>query len=1662
MSTISDPYNRSIIVPDDRLDAFMAYSEKEGLQTRSVHIRSKLHDQGNVTFAKKCVEWCEENLSALNYGLSKGLRVSVRSNKNGECLSGVSHSAICEVVETVLAFPCNWSQVADQLASELQQGHQQHHNLALFGIGNSISLAPFRRRDLEITKIDMLSATIAAAYATATKPLFSPILTPGTGPRAGVGSYPTNAIAIVGAGCRLPGANSLDQLWDLISQGETKLESLRSERCDLQHSFRAYQDKNWVHNRNFFGNYVDDIDAFDHAFFGMSPREAAYMDPQQRLLLATAFDAMDSSGYLRHHGAKSPKGGLGDPIGCFIGASYTEYLENSCAYSPTAFNVTGTVRAFLSGKISYYFGWSGPSEVIDTACSASLVAIHRACQAITTGECPIALAGGVNLLTGINNYLDLGKGGFLSPTGQCKPFDDSADGYCRADGVGLVVLKPLAKSIQDGDHIMGVIQAAATNQGGMDAPGITVPDGAAQKALYRRLLCKSGMSADQVSYIEAHGTGTQVGDPIEIKSVRDVFGSPTRDSLLHLGSLKANIGHSETAAGVASVLKVLTMFRNGAIPPLQGFRELNHKIPCLEPDRMCIPRSLQPWVATQHPRTACVNSYGASGSNSAMLLSEWHDYSTTTQAIPRQYSVTYPILMSAASTESLERYSNDLASYILRSSVTDEDHLVLGDLAFTLSERRKHHKIRWSTTATTLPKLANELQAMTADNHVEIPKKPRSVVLTFSGQSRTTIGLHSAICQDYPKFQQYIAECNDILMGFGCPDILPVLGETEPLLNPVTLQCGTVAVQYACAKCWIDGGLQVDAVIGHSLGELTALAISGVLSLSDALRVVYTRAHLINKKWGTERGTMLAVHCPLEVVQAIVDDLKLFASTSGNSDDEEDHLEIACYNSLSSHVLVGTEASVLKAEKQLRTDVKYKGIRAQRVDVSHGFHSCFTEPLLQDLVELGRTIKFHKPTIPLETCTRIPMEFGKDPAVDHFRYIADHARKPVYFSDAVLSLENKLGACVWLEAGWSSPIIAMTKRAVAEPKNHIFCAATDTPATTVADLWRQGIAVADWSFLTPKDSNLKPIWLPPYSFDTPKAWLNHIDHVTEERKKVAELLNQFSKNGGGIASNEGGQLVSYRGSTPGLDGLTDEFRVHTTTERFTRIVEGHAVRGKPLCPASMYMEAAAMGMDKLGIILRDQTITVQDVVFPRPLGCGKDLDVELCLIRQHPEHGPTAENRQWHYSVRSATTKSVYSEGDIATSGSSHPDLDLYSSLISDGISALKMDPNAERLRKDTAYALFSKTVEYAELMRGILSISMTKNKALAQIQVPDAAFSVTAPESTVTEFFDAIALDTFIQVLGLLINCNNGNGSDEIYIASSIGKLVLSPTDFRRARNWTVYATYSFADQDGTTLSGCVFVFSEAGNLMAFGTKIQFHKTQASRLERVLEAASGTKSQPSMVKRSTAVKPSYPSHQSYSPPEFSMPPTTDAQDLSRHGLYLTPTPSSITIAVSEREQEGQSSRVEELKSLIAAYSGVKESEMRDDMSFADMGLDSLACMDLASELESTMGVHINSEDLLIGNIRSLMKALAVDVTPDAVAAETHSSSTPSETFPENLGPWKRPHSPLNSHYKIQTVSYKEVDGLSIPADVYIPSVHPPQPMPIGTTPVSQPKSFRP
>ena len=1523
------------------LAELQTYARSQGLLVQEMHIRGKVHNPENVDLAKELCDLCDRTES-LQLPSALNLQTSVRSNRTGEKLTEGSLSH--EVVNTILAGRCEWYTLLTELAKDLDLSERRSHQLATFGIGDCVPLSPFHKVQLQITKLDVLSF-IANHISSVRAPKLDY-------------HFPDDAVAVIGASCRLPGASNLEELWDLMSSGSSRHVEVPKDRFDIHGSFRASQDWKFAGKRKFYGNFVDDVGNFDHAFFGTNPKEALNMDPQQRVLLELAYEAMESSGYLHTHRRES-----GDPIGCFIGASFCEYLDNTNANPPSAYTSTGTIRAFLCGRISYYFGWSGPSEVIDTACSSSLVAINRAVKAIQRGECTQALTGGVNIITGINNYLDLAKAGFLSPTGQCKPFDMSADGYCRAEGAGLVVLKSLTQAVADGNQILGVIPGSSTNQGGLSA-ALTIPSSPAQIKLYQTVLRQAGMKPEQVSYVEAHGTGTQAGDPLEINSIREAFGGPDRSHLLHIGSVKGNFGHCETAAGVAGLLKVLAMIQKSSIPPLASHSSLNPKIPDLAPDKMCVDAKVDRWDAPL--LAACVNSYGAAGSNAALLCCEGPPRFTETSPDPIDYNTldaTYPIIISAASKESLIAYVNTLELHLQRAVPKPS----LGDLAFTLSEKRKCHRHAFVTTASDVTSLTQSFRPGSA-NYVEVPQTPKRVVLAFGGQSKQTVGLEETFYNSHPRLQNYIHSCNDILTNLGFSPILPTMFQSEPISDVVALQCGTFTLQYASARCWIDAGLKVDGLVGHSFGELTGLVVSGILSLQDGLKLIATRASLMKSKWGPERGTMLAIHTDRETVQAIVDKVRTSV--------EKPEIEIACYNAPSSQVVVGSSSSIAHAETLLKNESRFQGVRSQLLDVSHGFHSMFTKPILGDLDQVSASLTFATSEIPLETCTVEQIDNLQSTR------LSQHSREPVYFADAVQRLEKRLGPCVWLEAGTNSPIIPMIKRAVAAPNDHFFQpvnakeaqAATSLLSDVTVNLWKEGISTSFWNFFSPKDNGYKQIWLPPYQFQRTPHWLANVDRAIEAQQQapVATEAPKVEEK----RPEEPSRLVTPKD----LGGSSKEFQVHVATQRYRKIVSGHAVRQRPLCPASMYMECAAMAVQILrGGDIEAGTLYFENLNFQAALGV--DLAREVALILQEG-----SDKQSWTFVIKSSSKTDpkpkLVTHGKGKLGLTAQPTLKTYERLIADSMSELAKKPSTEKLRSNRAYGLFSQVVQYADFLQGISHITMDGRQAVGDIDLPLA--QICTDESTVTQYCDTIAIDTFIQVVGLLINSSDLVTSEDVYVATGVDRTSMSAAcDLNTCKSWTVYT--KFHPTGETTAVGDVFVLTRDGTLVMTVMGVQFTKLLISQLEKFLDSANAKPAQET--KATTKVVTSMLSSSSVD--------TSQLESVSPPGLTRTGTPSS-DIEGAQTPELADDNAAESLSAIMAEYTGLSASEIAMDANVSDLGVDSLAAVELAEELQSRFGKDVDAEDIMMITYEALSKMLLP--TPSTKSKATVSASVRIDT----------------------------------------------------------------
>ncbi|KAL9608393.1 MAG: hypothetical protein Q9167_006773 [Letrouitia subvulpina] len=1527
ISAVTDPKTVSIVGPAPVLLKIQSFAREGGMLVNAMHIRGKVHNPENEELAQELCELCDRcDLFQLPHASS--LRVPSRSNRTGELIT--EGSLAHEMVRVVLASRCEWYTLLTRLAEDLDLSGRRRHTFATFGIGDCIPLSPFHKFQLQITKVDVQRLVAQSA--------------PQSQPDEGKGyQCPPDTIAIVGASCRFPAANSLDQLWDLISSGASVHTEVPKDRFDLHGSFRASQDRRFTDNRHFYGNFIDNADCFDHTFFNTNPKEAANMDPQQRVLLELAYQALDSSGYLKNHRRES-----GDAVGCFIGASFAEYLDNTNVYAPTAYTSTGTIRAFLCGKISYYYGWSGPSEIIDTACSSSLVAINRACKAIQTGECTMALAGGVNVMTGINNFMDLAKAGFLSPSGQCKPFDQAADGYCRSEGGGLVVLKPLNQAVSDDDQILGLIPGTATNQGGLSS-SITIPHSPAQAKLFRTILRQANMKPGQVTFVETHGTGTQAGDPLEIASVREVFGGQERDTVLNIGSLKGNIGHAETAAGVASLLKVLTMIQKATIPPQASYRCLNPKIPSLEMDNMAIATKTASWNAPI--LAASVNSYGAAGSNAAIICCEYSPPKLEKLEQPSS-DLTYPIIISASSRESLDLNIQSLVTFLQKSMPPP----TLGDVAFTLSRKRKLHRHVFTITAADTKSLVQSLNSKGLAT-VETPQTPKRVVLVFGGQTRRTVGMNKTIYQTYPQLRSYIDECDRIVVDLGYSTMLPSMFQVEPLTNVVALQCGTFAMQYACAQCWIQAGLRVDAVVGHSFGELTALVVSGKLSLRDGLQLIARRASLMETHWGREKGTMLAIHSSREIVQDVL--------SSINDHSAIPDIEVACYNAPTSHVVVGSAEAVARTQDLLRSDPRFTGIRSQRLDVTHGFHSKFTGGILADLDDCSASLTYCEPDIPLETCTTQANE-----TACNYRP-SQHAREPVYFSNAIQRIENRLGPCIWLESGMDSTIISMTKRAVTRPNQHLFQemdsrAPLSTLCNMTVNLWQEGISVSYWSFAL-RQHPFRQIWLPPYQFQPSRHWLKHVDRAVEAQENAAIRLEALSSSAL-VLPKPLPALVQYKTGT-NKNERAKEFRICVEVERFIKIVSGHAVRQRPLCPASMYMECAAMGL-QLFEGISNRSLRFSNLLFETPLGADPTRECFLTFT-------DLPDARGWSFAVKTLDSKSrplTNAKGDIMLIA--QPDLKVYERLIADRMDDLINRPDAERLRSNRAYGLFSRVVHYANFFQAISHVALDKNEAIAEINLSDAA-EIDFGQSTVTQYCETVAIDAFIQVAGLLINSSTLVGKDEVYVATGVDNASMSAAcDFRKEKSWTVYARYQ-STKEGQA-AGDIFITTRKGIMAMVITGAQFTRLPMQKLEKLLDTANMRS--PSSASARNEVPPS---ETASSDGSLSTEALASSSVKSGFGTPETALSSGLSSASSEDSLK-KAQNQQAVFALLSETSGAPIHSISGKPTLQDLGIDSLSAVELKDDLENKFDVVIEDDRFTLeSTVQEILDFLGLADSPE-------------------------------------------------------------------------------
>ncbi|KAI4154213.1 MAG: hypothetical protein LQ340_001826 [Diploschistes diacapsis] len=1241
-------------------------------------------------------------------------------------------------------------------------------------------------------------------------------------------SHSDLAVAVIGMACKFPGADSLEQFWHILETGTSMCDELPEDR------FPASRFERRAYPKNMKCNPMSDVDAFDHKFFKVASREAMFMDPQQRLALQVAYQALESAGYFGRDAGETER-----DMGCYVATCMNEYHENVACHPPSAFSLTGSIRPFIAGKVSHHFGWTGPAIMYDTACAASGTAIHQACRAVATEECSSAVAGATNVFVSPDTFQNLARGSFISTTGQSKSFDAAGDGYCRAEGVAFIVLKKLSAALRDGDPIKGVIAATAINQNANEC-SITVPHAPSQMKLYRKALSIAGLVPRDISYVEAHGTGTPVGDPIEVDSIRGVFSNPSYQSdhrKTYLGSLKSNIGHTEASSGISGLIKVLLMMQKEVIPQQALFHTLNPAIAPLEPDGIEIPRKNFQW--NPQYKAACVNNYGASGTNVVMIVTQPPDVSKPLENVS---IASYPISITAFSPSSLASYCFALLRFIGPSVDSD----LLRDIAYHLF-LRKNASLPFSVngTVSSIQGLKDLLNPAVSGPPPTREENPRPVVLFFGGQTGNTASVPRTFYNSSYIFRKHLDDCDATLRALGAPSIFPAIFEPGPYSDVIFDHSALFSGQYASAMAWLDCGLRPARLIGHSFGQLTALCVSGALSLLDALRLIIERAALIRDRWGDDPGSMIAIEAGPDRVSRLMT--------------QHAHLglEIACYNGPQSFVLAGSTSSVDTFEAFLESSSE--PMRFKRLQIQNAFHTALTDPLIEPLQHAAELLDIRPPKIILETCSKDNTWQKVTPNL-----VASHTRDPVYFHEAVERIAEELGPCTWLEAGSASAAPMLRRALGTEASSHKIKALKPDPASSLklladltTELWNLGLPVQFWPFHQSQHHQYGTLNLPPYQFDKSRHWLEWkawappavlIQQPDSEEIPLLRLV-QMTKKGG-------------------------DFKINTQHKEWRTACSEHQILKVPICPLSFLLRLIFKALDKI------QSASTQKV----NAYCIEYLAVEHPIPAQL-ENGLTltissARNPQsWTFVLGDTPNSSQrYSSGTIfASNKGTGPDFARFQRLVdTTRIRDLTNDTEADSVKGKAVYKSLAGLFQMPKSAQRIKEASAKGKEA--------AAYIIPLPNSL---------SETIEQLIQVPLCCLNGlqdRREGEIYIHTTIGQVdykdCLSLSSDRDI-SWAVYLKVFESQGSETTCD--IFAFDmESGKLSTIMLDVTFTRIS---IETLRQALGGTAAFPQPITSresipAETIKPVKPSPSPSQNPEPTLkdlvpPKSSDLQDLA-------------------------------------------------------------------------------------------------------------------------------------------------------------------------------------
>ncbi|KAJ2982216.1 hypothetical protein NQ176_g1535 [Zarea fungicola] len=1392
-------------------------------------------------------------------------------------------------------------------------------------------------------------------------------------------------IAIVGMAVDLPGASHANALWELLASGAQTTTEMPHTRFNAS-NFNGRDEnegKRSLHTK--FGSFLENPFLFDADHFGISRREAMSMDPQQRVLLQTAYRALEDAGYVPDATSSFAR----STFGCWI----------------------GTLRAFLSARISYVFGWSGPSITLDTACSSSIVALHQAARSILAGDCRAALVGAVNVITspddaGLKMYLGLDRAHFLSPSGQCKTFDASADGYGRAEGCGVFVIKRLSDAIAEHDRIHAIIKAIGVNQSG-NAHSITHPHVPTQQALFEGLLRDAAISPHEISVVEMHGTGTQAGDPNEVESVRRALckGRSGRN-LLHITSSKPNIGHAEAASGMAGLAKLILMMKNGYIPPQVSIRTLNPRISQLGVDGAVIDVEGAKWprATPETARMGMLNNFGAGGSNAAVIIAEHLNVREAVEDEPRPdcHSSIFVCGLSAKTERAITTLQDMLASH-LASAQASLNPPVLADVCATLTSRRQLYDYRVAVIADSLQELAEKLRRAAPFPVSKSPCAAPQAVFVFTGQGSQYLGMGREL-MECSVFADTVNMCDRWLVKnnyLGCVHIIQTKQEEiehgkVDKTSWQALQCATFVLEVALLRLLVSWGIQPQAVAGHSLGEYAALVTAGVIDLLDGLKLVAHRALLIARLCELGPTSLLAVNCGATTAVAVIDASVELAG-----------LTIACSNSAMDCV-VGGPVRQLSLLKQHLTSTR--GVRCKMLDVPVAFHTAAMDPILEDFTDFSlREVQVFPSRIPVISNGLHRTVAVGEPAFSP-DYFAKQCRGTVDFDAGIRDYLAQTGGSDtpwrWIELGPHPCVLPMLRGrlsdAVAAPIMLPTLRKNVSPRKTMAELLRhfyQTSSGVRWRnvFAPNAYHAYKLIDLPGMPFFRSEFRVPYRDITADlmPRPVMVATSRVYAEN----CTSQAMQRSSH--------AATHGVVIHDTpTVEVKTLLKGHIVCGHALCPASVYHELVLTALGDVESGARSLVVwSLINICYTSPLVYDEKAEQTVRVIIE-PTAAPPSH---YNFTVISYTVGSdpelqstVHCTGIVRPMSASAV-VGQYSKLEAlirgsmqrlcqhdrSSLEEAAMAPSSLLLQvysKRTMYEkLFTRVVAYSPLYQKAQSIRINEEKGEA---VATCVFPQLDPGSGAgISSSNVVFMDVLLHVAGFCVNLKLPD--DVAGICKEVGKAIILCDLATRDKTLTVFDVYcsSLDTQDGDGRSfttANAYAVGVDGVLAVFEGIVFQHMTMA-RINQSLKMATFSSTRAASGERQY-VRPTHI-------PEI------------EHAYY------GVANSRGTQPHRPSSPSVNRQKisvsSLMAKVCGTGTGEPGSASRLDALGVDSLLTLELSAELSSALHAEVPPSAIAncttVGDVEHLCEALTQATGSSSIDAVPHTPSTGSETPSSDL-----------------------------------------------------------